>query len=215
MINIVTIDREYGSGASDIARTLGVRLGWDVWDERLTTEIARLMECDCRTVEALEESRDPLYYRLLKAFFRGSAEGMQIAPRLKMVDADCIRQVAERVVLAAAEEGHSILVGRGSAYYLRNRPDAFHVFIHASFEDKVRRLRTTGVGEHEAAELVDTVDRDRAAFVKRYFKTTWPDWQRFHLLIDSAIGDEAVVDRILHGMDMVERLSQRSAGQSR
>jgi hypothetical protein len=34
-------------------------------------------------------------------------------------------------------------------------------------------------------------------------------------LIDSAIGDEAVVDKILHGMDMVERLSQRPAGQSR
>jgi cytidylate kinase len=215
MINIITIDREYGSGASDIARTLGARLGWDVWDERLTTEIARLMECDCRTVELLEESQDPLYYRLLKAFFRGSAEGVQNAPRLKMVDADCIRQVAERVVLAAAKDGHSILVGRGSAYYLRNRPDAFHVFIHGSFEDKVRRLQRTGVSKHEAAELVDTVDRDRAAFVKRYFKTKWPDWHRFHLLIDSAVGDERVVDRIMDGIDMVERLSQRSECQSR
>jgi cytidylate kinase len=173
------------------------------------------MECDCRTVEMLEESRDPLYYRMLKAFFRGSAEGMQIAPRLKMVDADCIRQVAERVVMAAAKDGHSILVGRGSSYYLRNRPDAFHVFIHASVEDKVRRLRSTGVDEREAAELIDTVDRDRAAFIKRYFQTKWPDWHRFHLLIDSAIGDEAVVDKILHGIDMVERLSQRPAGQSR
>ena len=215
MINIITIDREFGSGASDIALTLGARLGWDVWDERLTTEIARLMECDCRTVELLEERRDPLYYRTLKAFFRGSAEGVQNAPRLRMVDADCIRQVAERVVLAAAKDGYAVLVGRGSAYYLRNRPDAFHVFIHASFEDKVRRLQSTGVSKHEAGELVDTVDRDRAAFAKRYFKTKWPDWHRFHLLIDSAIGDEGVVDRILHGVDMVERLSQRSAGQSR
>jgi cytidylate kinase len=215
MINIVTIDREYGSGASDIARTLGVRLGWDVWDERLTAEIARLMECDCRTVAMLEERRDPLYCRMLKAFFRGSAEGVQNAPRLKMVDADCIRQVAERVVLAAAKDGHSVLVGRGSAYYLRTRPDAFHVFIHASTEDKVRRLRSTGVSEREARELVDTVDRDRAAFTRRYFKAKWPDWNRFHLLIDSAIGDEGVVDRILHGIDMVERLSQRSAGEPR
>lgn len=75
MINVITIDRQYGSGASDIARQLGARLGWEVWDERLTSEIARLMECDCRTVEMLEERRDPLYYRMLKAFFRGSAEG--------------------------------------------------------------------------------------------------------------------------------------------
>ena len=214
MVSVVTIDREFGSGASDIARALGARLGWDVWDQRLTTEIARMMECDCRTVELLEECRDPLYYRLLRAFFRGSAEGTQMAPRLNVVDADCIRQVAERVVLAAAENGRAILVGRGSAYYLRNRPDAFHVFIHASFEDRVRRVQRTGVSEQRAIELVNTVDRDRAAFMRQYFKTTWPDWRRFDLLVDSSIGDDGVVDRILDGIDMVERLSQRSAAQS-
>ena len=212
MINVITIDREYGSGASDIARKLGARLGWDVWDERLTTEIARLMECDCRTVEKLEECRDPLYYRLAKAFFRGSAEGVQNAPRLKMVDADCIRQVSEHVVLAAAKSGHAILVGRGSAYYLHNREEVFHVFIHAPFDEKVRRLQSTGVSAHEAAELIETVDRDRAAFIKKYFKAKWPDWGLFHLLISSAIGDEAVIDGILHGVEVVEHLSQRSAG---
>ena len=170
MISVITIDREYGSGASEIARKLGTRLDWNVWDERLTTEIARLLECDCRAVEMLEERRDTLYYRMLKAFFRGSTEGVQNAPHLRMVDADCIRQVAERVVLAAAKDGRSVLVGRGSAYYLRNRRDAFHVFIQAPFADKVRRLTSTGVSERDAADLVDTVDRDRAAFIKRYLQ---------------------------------------------
>lgn len=132
-----------------------------------------------------------------------------------MVDADCIRQVAQRVVVAAANEGRAILVGRGSTYYLRNRQDAFHVFIHAPFEDKVRRLQSTGISEKEAAALVDTVDRDRAAFIKQYFKAKWPDWHLFHLLINSAIGDEVVVDRILHGIEVVEQLSQRSAGAPR
>jgi len=208
VINVITIDREFGSGASDIARMLGSRLGWEVWDERLTFEIARLMECDHGTVATLEERRDPVHYRMLKAFFRGSAEGVQNAPRLKMVDADCIRQVAERVVLAAAKNGQSVIVGRGSAYYLRNRPDVFHVFIQAPFNEKVRRLMSTGVSEDAAAELVETVDRDRAAFIRKYFKATWPDWQLFHLRIDSAIGEQAVVDRVLHDIEEVDKLSQ-------
>lgn len=110
MVNVITIDREYGSGGSDIARMLGARLEWPVWDERLTSEIARVMECDCKAVEMLEERRDPLYYRLLKAFLRGSAEGVRSVQQMKIVDADCIREAAERVVLAAAAEGRSILV---------------------------------------------------------------------------------------------------------
>ena len=82
---------------------------------------------------------------------RGSHEGSLNAPRLKMVDADCIREVAERVVKQAAERGKCVIVGRGSAYYLQNRPDAFHVFIYAPFDEKVRRLRAdgkTGEGSH-------------------------------------------------------------------
>jgi hypothetical protein len=32
MIKVITIDREYGSGAADIAATLAARLGWKLWD---------------------------------------------------------------------------------------------------------------------------------------------------------------------------------------
>src|SRR5262249_14636766 len=117
MIRVITIDREYGSGGADIARELADRLRWQVWGQKLTDEIAQRMECDCKTVEDHSERVDPLYYRLFKAFLRGSFEGTLNAPRLKMVDADCIRQAAEAVVRQAVEAGNSVIVGRGSAYY--------------------------------------------------------------------------------------------------
>jgi hypothetical protein len=97
MVNVIQIDREDGSGAGDVARKSGACPGWEVGDERLTTEIARLMECDCRTVETLARRRDPLYYWILKAFFRGSTEGVTSVPHLTMVDVDCIRQVVEQL----------------------------------------------------------------------------------------------------------------------
>jgi hypothetical protein len=71
----------------------------------LTDEIARLMDCPSRTVEEHEERRDPLHYRLFKAFMRGSFEGSLNAPRMKIVDAECIREVTERVVMGGGEGG--------------------------------------------------------------------------------------------------------------
>jgi cytidylate kinase len=200
MVNVITLDREYGAGGSDVARKLGARLGWPVWDERLTIEIARLMECDCRAVETREERQDPLHYRLLKAFFRGSAEGVQNAPRLKMVDADCIRETAHRVVRAAAEADHAVIVGRGSAYSLRDRPDVFHVFVYAPHAEKVRRLQSRGESAADAEHLAEAVDRGRAAYIKRYFRVEWPDRHLFHLMVNSSIGDEAAVETILKGV---------------
>src|SRR5580658_6538185 len=144
MVKIITIDREYGSGAADIADKLAARLGWKLWDELLTIQIARILGCDCPAVEQREERRDALHYRLFKAFLRGSFEGTLNAQRVRMVDADCIREASEKVVRDAASEGNCVIVGRGSAYHLQSHPDAFHVFVYAGFEEKIRRLRSMG-----------------------------------------------------------------------
>lgn len=207
MIRVVTLEREYGSGGPDIAQKLADRLGWKLWDRLLTDEIARLMECDCRAVEEREERKDPLYYRLFKAFMRGSFEGSLNAPRLKMVDAECVRDVAERVVMAAAKTGNSVIVGRGSGYYLRDRPDVFHVFIYAPLEEKVRRLRMTGRSEKEAVELAETVDRDRAAYIKQFFGVDWPPRYFYQLMINSTLGDDVVVQTILNTLAISEKQS--------
>jgi len=207
MIRVVTLEREYGSGGADIAKKLAERLGWKLWDHLLTDEIARLMECDCRVVEEREERRDPLHYRLFKAFMRGSFEGSLNAPRLKMVDAECIRDVAQRVVLAAAKTGNSVIVGRGSGYYLRDRPDIFHVFVYAPLEEKVRRLQAAGKSERDAVELAETVDRDRAAYIKQNFGVEWPPRYFYHLMLNSSVGDDVVVETILNSMAIFDKRS--------
>lgn len=211
MVRVLTIEREYGSGGGEIAAMVAKRLGWTLYDQLLTNEIARLMECDCRVVEEREEKRDPVFYRLLKAFMKGSHEGSQNAPRLKMVDADCIREATETVVKQAAERGQCVIVGRGSAYYLQDRRDAFHVFVYAPFNEKVRRLRADGRPEKEAVLLAETVDRDRAAFIEQYFSVEWPDRHRFHLMINSTIGEESVVEAILEGIALFDK---RGAGRA-
>ncbi len=205
MIRVLTIDREYGSGGADIAKRIADRLGWKLWDQLLTNEIARLMECDCKVVEQHEEKKDPLFYRLARAFMRGSYEGSLNAPRIKLADTDCIREVAERVVKDAARTGNCVIVGRGSAYYLAERSDAFHVFVYAPHDAKVHRLRSEGKTATEAAHLAETVDKDRAAFIKQYFGVEWPDRHRFHLMVNSAIGENAVIETILNGISTFEK----------
>jgi hypothetical protein len=200
MIRILTVEREFGAGGGVVAAQLAERLGWTLWDQRLTDEIARRLDCDSRTVAEREERRDPVHYRLFKAFLRGSFEGNLNAPRLRPVDAECVRDVTQQVVTEAAETGDCVIVGRGSAYYLGGRTDAFHVFVYAPFEDKVRRIVSTGKSREEASELAETVDRDRAAFIERNFHVEWPARHRFHLMVNGAIGEEVAVQTILETM---------------
>jgi cytidylate kinase len=203
MINLLTIEREYGSGAGDIAAKLSDRLGWRLWDQLLTDRIARRLHCGSRDIEVQEEKKDPIYYRLFKSFLRGSYEGTQNTQVMKIADAESIRKVSEQLVREVATEGDAVIVGRGSAYYLRDRPDSFHVFIYAPFEERVRRLQQKGKTEEEAVQLAETVDLDRAAFIKQYFGIEWPSRQFFHMMVNSTVGDEAVVEMILDGLSVI------------
>ena len=197
MVNIITIEREYGCGGGDIAQLLANRLGWKLWDQRLTEEIARLANCPKAVVEAREERNDPLYYRLFKSFLRGSYEGSINAPKLNLVDSETILKTTRRVVEHAAERGNCVIVGRGSQQFLKNRSDTLRVFLYAPREDKVRRLLARGKSEGEAEELVDTVDRERADFIQKYFNVEWPDRVIYHTMMNTAIGDECVANTIL------------------
>jgi hypothetical protein len=133
MIRILTIEREYGSGGGEIAQLLAKQLGWKLWDQDLTEEIARLANCPKAVVEVREERTDPLYYRLFKSFLRGSYEGSLNAHKLNVVDSESILKITERVVQHAAKTGNSVIVGRGSQHFLRNREDTLRVFLYASW----------------------------------------------------------------------------------
>ena len=197
MVNIVTIEREYGCGGGDIAQLVAKRLGWKLWDHRLTEEIARLAHCPKGVVEEREEKNDPLYYRLFKSFMRGSYEGAVNAPKLNLVDSETILRITRRVVEHAAEQGKCVIVGRGSQQFLKDRTDTLRVFLYAPRENKVQRLLKRGKSDKEAEELVDTVDRERGDYIQKYFHVEWPARVIYHTMLNTVIGDECVANMIL------------------
>ena len=204
MIKIITVEREYGSGGGEVAQLLSERLGWKLWDHLLTEEIARLANCPKAVVEVREERNDPLYYRLFKSFLRGSYEGSINAYKLKLVDSETILKMTERVVRHAAGKGNCVIVGRGSQHFLEDNPETLRVFLYAAREDKVRRVMAGGKTESEAQELVDTVDRDRVDFIQRYFDVEWPTRSLFHIMLNTSVGEEIVVQTILQLMKTIE-----------
>ena len=193
MIQAMTIEREFGSGASEIATLVANRLGWNLWDERLTQEIARLTESTPEAVEQREWRTDPLVYRLFQDFLRGGFEGgLQPTNRLHLLDARRIAAVSETAVNTALSSGPSVIVGRGSQYFLRNRKDVFRVFLYASRDHKIRTLIARGITQDKAIEQVDTTDKARADFVRQYLGLKWPEPHLYHAMFNTEMGESCV-----------------------
>jgi cytidylate kinase len=200
MYRIITIEREYGSGGGEIGCELSKRLGWTLWDQALTEEIAKVGNVECATVERCAERVDGTFQRLVKVFWRGSHERSIALPGGEPFDTDRFVAVGQQVMQRIAEAGNCVIVGRGAPYFLRQRADAFHVFLYAPHAEKLRRLLRLGKSQKEAEELLDTIDRDRITFVKRYFNADWPTRCLYHMMINTAVGNETVIATILNTM---------------
>lgn len=203
MFRLITIEREYGCGAATIAAQLAEHLGWKLWDHLLTEEIARVAQVDPSAVKRCDERMDSRFHRFAKTFWRGSYERSS-ALGGQMFDTDRMMAMMQETMNRIGREGNAVVVGRGAPYFLRENPCTFHVFLYAPRSEKIRRIVADGQSEEDAIEQVDSVDRERIAYVKHYFNADWPTRSLYHVMLNTAVGNEPVVQTILDTMRLVE-----------
>ena len=204
MFRIVTVEREFGSGGGGIAAELAHRLGWTLWDQNITTEIAQRAHVAESAVALCDERMDSRLYRLAKAFWRGSYERSIPLADSHVFDTDRMIAMMEEIMRNIAAEGNAVIVGRGSPYFLREREDTFRVFTYAPREEKIRRLLAMGKSLEEVEDLVENVDKERIAYIKHYFNADWPMRSLYHIMLNTVIGDEQVITTILNSMRTLE-----------
>ena len=202
MFRLITIEREFGCGAASIASHLAEQLHWKLWDRLLTEEIARIAQVDPSAVKRCDERMDSRIHRCAKVFWRGSYERSSHLGN-QIFDTDRMMTMMQEIMDRIGQEGKAVIVGRGAPYFLREHPDAFHVFLYAPRAEKIRRTIAEGHSEGEAEEMVDTVDRERVAYVKHYFNADWPTRSLYHMMVNTAVGNEPVVKTILETMNLV------------
>jgi len=205
MKQILVIDREFGAGCSVVSEKIAARLNWRLFDDALSQEIARRAKIPVEISRKHEERADPMLRRLINLIWRGSFVPNLPAPDLAILDTDRLVSVVRQVIEQTAESRPCVIVGRGAPYFLRDRADTFSVFLYASRDHKYRRVLKRVGNEKEALELVDTMDEDRRKFVKRYFGHDWPNRHLFDAMLNTAIGDDATVEAILHLLNTANR----------
>lgn len=197
VIQAITIEREFGCGGSEIAAQVAGLLGWKLWDQELVQEIARLTRSTPQAVERREWKTDPAVYRVFKSFLQGAFEGaLPPTDRLELLDARRIAAVSEQAVHHALSGGSCVIVGRGSQYFLRDRRDVFRAFLYAPRTYKIERLIHAGTPRERAINDVDTIDKDRAAFIKKHLNLKWPQHHLYDVMLNTERGDSFVAEML-------------------
>ena len=192
---IVNIGRQLGSGGREIGEKLAARLGIDFYDKeliRLASEQSGL----CK--EFFEKADEKASHNLIGGLFgmRFPFVGDGAIPYDNCLSNDSLFKIQSDVIRHLAEKGSCLFVGRCADYVLRDFPNCVNIFISASHDDRVKRLRGIhGVSEDVAEEMMEKADKRRSAYYNYYSYKTWGDAATYHLCIESTqLGIEGTVD---------------------
>ncbi len=193
MIQVITVEREYGSQGAEYAHHLANRLGWRLIDSCLTEDVARKAGVAPTLVKRCDERIDPWSYRFGKAFWLGSLE--QLPEHPKVFDSGQMVEFVKGYVQEQAAIGNCVVVGRGAACMLAKSPGAYHVFVYASMPRKIAYIQGQ-FPEHakDAEREIVATDRRRAEYIRRFHQREWDDRKLYHLMMNSCMGMHAMVE---------------------
>jgi len=190
--SILTLSHQYGSGGSRIARDLGQRLQWAVWEKEIVRQIATQYKVSEEYVEAKDERVDSFIERMVGLFGMGGFESAyEVPPPLWLTDAQLAR-MTRGIVEDVAKEGRAIIVGRAGNFILADNPRALHVFILAPLAVRIGRVMEAEGLTHAAAEQrIAGMDKLRADYVRTFYHADWRDPGHYHLAVDSGVWGES------------------------
>ncbi len=177
---IITISREMGTGAYQIAKDIAKKLRYTLVDGQKIAELAPKYGLTPDILERIDE-KPPAYI---------TAEDRLQAARLKTM---------ELILLDCAKKGNVILYGRGGQDLLAGMRNVLRVRFVAPFDERVEIFaEREWIDPDLARELIRKSDHQRGGFIHFYFDRDWNDPLCYDVVINTArLSHAAIVENVV------------------
>lgn len=188
----IAVAREAGAGGGAIARLVGTKLGWKVYDHELLEAIAQRMERPADEVRAFDELAPSVVQDWLLPL-----REEHYAPQEAYLDH------LAKLVEAIGRAGDSIVVGRGAGALLP-RAETLSVRVIAPLKARAARLaERMGVSPRTARRAARDLDRRRAHFERTMYRIDPNDAHQYDLVLDSdSLGLEMAAELIARAVEL-------------
>jgi glucuronide carrier protein len=188
---VVTVNEQYGAGASYVAQRVAQRLGVPYVGTRFSSE-------DLEQAEAAESAAPVVYSDAISGFLRSFSRTPNGVDASISADAQTDTKLVQRniaEVVDAVKDSGGVIVGRDATVVLARMEGAVHVRLVAPVQTRLARAaETLGIGADTAARRQQREDRVRAQMSQRLMHWDPTETTHYDLVIDTSevTLDEAV-----------------------
>jgi cytidylate kinase len=191
----IAISRETGTYGAAIAREIGDRLGWPVYDRELLQRIADDIGVHRKLLDSVDERQESWLSECVSRLFAVPEVNQTVY----------FRRLIE-TLLSLATHGECVIVGRGATQVLPSA-STLRVRVVAPLEHRIAAVqRERSITHAKAADEVATKDRERDRFVATHFKIDPANPVHYDLVLNVArFSTKECADLILDALDRMRR----------
>ena len=198
-MNVITISRELGSAGDQIANLIAGELEYRRVDKDVLHHVAREAGVDVKAVLEKEKNiaRKPrLISDQMTSLYKRAPAAFEEKGTL---DDTTYTRVVRQMIEKYAQEGNTIIVGRGGQMILRDFANALHVHLYAPPEVRIQRLmERASISALEARRHIEQSDEQKREYVRHMHQNAnWKDPKYYHLMINTGVISPVVAARLI------------------
>jgi cytidylate kinase len=181
---VITISKEFGCDAGQVAAIAAKKLDYEHIGKKLTAEIAKDLNLSEAEVETFKQTSQSRIIRLMDRYTCTLVQ--------KVVDREhgCLDDTnyfesTRKLVEKLYDAGNVIILGWGGQCILRGKPNTLHVRLIKEESLKIEKvMQDYDLNRLAANKLIEREEKDSSAYVKHYFNEDWNDAHLYDLVID-------------------------------
>jgi len=183
----VTISREFGSNANEVAQKLAEILKWQVFDREIVDYIATTAHIRKSVIESFDERKQGEIQTWVQTIIDSDS-----------LNPDHYLNHLMNVLLVIAEHGQAIILGRGANFILDPKK-ALRVKIAAPYKTRLLKImHEMDLSKKDAHRIIAEKDNQRLAYIRQHFHRDADDPLFYDLVINTEfMSVHAVVETIV------------------
>lgn len=182
---VITISRQFGCGGRVIGKKIAESLEYVFADSDIITRIAQAANVSEAWVEHVEKEAGGKFLWLISQMVSKGLVDKILQDERGYIDETIYFDYLVVLIAQFAEEGNVVIMGRGSQYILQDHPDAIHILLVDSLENRTCNIMARhDLPRKKAAQMVRNEDKRREALYKKIGKTDYDRTDLYHMAIN-------------------------------
>lgn len=182
---VLTISRMFGTGANELGELITKRLGYTFFDNELIQMVAKQAKVSTDWVASMEKEAGGKFQKFLTTLVPKSLMELILNSDYGYRDEEIYTDMLSQVITKIAAEGDAVILGRGSQFILKDRPDTYHILLVADLEYRIGYVQERfELTKRQALLAVAVEDRRRVNLYRKFGKVDYNQTDHYHLVLN-------------------------------